>query len=59
MSNMYYLMHHIGNIYHLVLYIQFLLQLLLSKVDDERIYTQYKLIYWDNHTIKPELVLMP
>ena len=33
-----------------------MLQILISKLDDD---TQYKFIYLDNHTIKPELVFMP
>ena len=37
-----------------------MLQILISKLEDvKRMDTQYKLIYWDNHTIKPELVFMP
>ena len=49
-----YLMHYIGNIYHLVLFIKFMLQILIKRID-----TQYKCIYLDNHTIKPESVFMP
>ena len=53
-------MDYIGNIYHLVLLIQFMLQILISKLGD----VENSLIvninwFIEIHTIKPELVFMP